>query len=256
MRFFSFVLAVVAFTSTAAFRLLQKFSSATWIGAKRTPVSDSKTAGTKTILKKPLKLLCVVEPSPFTYVSGYANRFQEMLKCFNKTGDEGNLILCSEILLNYCSYSVHIIVPDNSKSPPTEYMGFPVTTIPGYSLIWYKAVTLSFGNKQIGQVIENFKPDVIHVTTPGTLVFRTAYAARKYKIPLVMSYHTHLPAYAKRYFPVPGSVALANNLVKWMHNIADLTLATSPELKKELEKIGVKRVAVWEKGVNTQVLPA
>ena len=158
------------------------------------------------------------------------------------------------MLINFCANIVHIIVPDNSKNPPSEYMGFPVTTIPGYPLIWYKAVTLSFGNKQIGEVIEKFKPDVIHVTTPGTLVFRTAYVARKFKIPLVMSYHTHLPAYAKRYFPVPGSVTLANNLVKWMHNIADLTLATSPELKRELENIGVKRVAVWEKGVNTQVI--
>ena len=49
-----------------------------------------------------------------------------------------------------------------------------------------------------------------------------------------MSYHTHLPLYAKIYLPVPGSVALANFLLSTILNIADLTLVTSPQLKQQV----------------------
>jgi hypothetical protein len=53
-------------------------------------------------------------------------------------------------------------------------------------------------------------------------------------IPLLMSYHTHLPMYAKIYLPVPGSVALANFLLNTVLNHADLTLVTSPQLKEQV----------------------
>ena len=40
-------------------------------------------------LSRPLKVLLVVEPSPFSYVSGYTNRFEEMLTNMREAGDEG-----------------------------------------------------------------------------------------------------------------------------------------------------------------------
>ncbi len=158
------------------------------------------------------------------------------------------LCTCSQ-----CNFPVHIITPDNAKDAPDNFLGFPITTIPGYSFSLYKAVTLSFGSSEIGKVIQSFKPDILHVTTPGTLIFRTAFAARKHKIPLVMSYHTHLVHYARTYLPVPGSAWLAQTLVRSMHNLADITLVTSPEMQNELVNIGVRRSAVWDKGVNTEV---
>ena len=34
----------------------------------------------------------MVEPTPFTHVSGYANRFKEMLKFLKKAGDEVDIL--------------------------------------------------------------------------------------------------------------------------------------------------------------------
>ena len=202
----------------------------------------------------PLKVLLVVEPSPFSYVSGYTNRFQEMLRHMKEAGDEG-MRICTiiAILLTNRHILVRIMTPDVSKNPPTEFCGFPINTMPGFRLPMYKDVVLSFGSEQICETIESFKPDLVHVSTPGTLVYRTIAATRKMNVPLVMSYHTHLPAYAKRYLPFPGISTLAGWLVRLTHSYADLTLVTSPELKKELDDIGVRRTAVWEKGVNTEV---
>jgi len=42
-----------------------------------------------------------------------------------------------------------------------------------------------------------FKPDLLHVTTPSFLVFPGILVARILGIPLVLSYHTHLPVQLK-----------------------------------------------------------
>ena len=56
----------------------------------------------------------MVEPTPFIHVSGYSNRFNEMLKYLNKAGDD-----------------VEIVTPDNGPSAPTMAHGFTVNNIPG-----------------------------------------------------------------------------------------------------------------------------
>jgi sulfoquinovosyltransferase len=60
--------------------------------------------------------------------------------------------------------------------------------------------------------------------------------------------------YARAYVGLPGAEALANFLVKTIHNFADLTLVTSPQLKQQLEAIGVRRVDIWQKGINREVI--
>jgi hypothetical protein len=116
-------------------------------------------------LKEPLKILLIVEPTPFGYTSGYSNRFKEMLHNIREFGDE-----------------VHIITPDDSPDPPTEYLGYPITTLSGYRLIFYDHVMLSIDLEgQIEKIIEKFQPDVIHVSTPGTIFFPAIYYSRKHR---------------------------------------------------------------------------
>lgn len=168
--------------------------------------------------KEPLRILLIVEPTPFGYISGYSNRFKEMLQNIKNCGDD-----------------VYILTPDDSPNPPNEFMGYPITTLSGYRLVFYDHVMLSIDLEgQIGKAIQTFNPDVIHVSTPGTVFFPAIYYARKYRIPLLMSYHTHLPMYAKVYLPVPGSVAFAEFLLSTFLNMADLTLVTSPQLKEQV----------------------
>jgi hypothetical protein len=43
------------------------------------------------------------------------------------------------------------------------------------------------------------RPDVIHTSFPGTMVFAVILLAKLLRIPLVVSYHTHIPEYIPRY---------------------------------------------------------
>jgi sulfoquinovosyltransferase len=185
----------------------------------------------------PLKVLLLVEPTPFNYVSGYANRFKEMLKFLHKAGDK-----------------VKVLTPDKDPNPPLEFMGYPITTNRGFEFILYNQVTLTFDFKMsTKKLIEEFKPDLIHVSSPSAIIYPAILWSKLYNIPLVMSYHTNFAAYSKKYGGFPGAAFLADIFVRNFHNQADLTLCTSAQLKKELESIGVRRVDLWRWGVDVEV---
>lgn len=187
----------------------------------------------------PLKILLLVEPTPFTYVSGYANRFQEMLKFLRIAGDD-----------------VRILTPDRHVADaPNDFLGFPITTVRGFEFPFYNILTLSFDLRfETRRLIKEFKPDVIHVSAPSMLLAPAMFWARWYKIPLVMSYHTHAVEYTKNYIRFPGNIAVANQYLRLCHNRADLTLCTSPQLQNDLKSVGIKtEIDVWQKGINTEI---
>lgn len=189
--------------------------------------------------KPPLKVLLIVEPTPFNYVCGYANRFKEMLWHMKAAGDE-----------------VAVITPDPDPNHPTEFLGYPITSPKGFPLPIYKQVSLSLDfARNIPKIIKSLKPDLVHVSSPSCLVVPTILWARWFNVPLVMSYHTDIAGYAKTYFPrIPNIMeALSHFIVRTIHRFADLTLCTSPQLQSDLRALGVRRVDVWQKGINTEV---
>jgi len=189
----------------------------------------------------PRKICLMVEPTPFTHVSGYANRFNEMLKFLSKAGDE-----------------VEVLTVD-SKTPkkelPKEAFGFPITHTLGFTFPLYNQISLTIDLPEMkgSRILDRLKPDLIHVTSPGFMVLPGIFYARTMCIPLVMSYHTHLPSYAVNYLNfIPGIEKFAWVLLRFAHTRADLTLTTSPQIQKELLNNGIPRVDVWRKGIDTE----
>lgn len=189
----------------------------------------------------PRRIGLLVEPTPFTHVSGYSNRFNEMLKYLSKAGD-----------------AVTILTPDDSVDAPSTKFGFPIETIKGFRFSLYNEIYLSFDLRRIKalRIMREFKPDILHVSSPGFIVFLGGLLPHFFlNIPLVFSYHTHLPVYARNYSPAfpEASERLSWKVLKMVHNQADLTLVTSPQMKEELEANGIERVEVWRKGIDTNV---
>mmetsp|Transcript_32458 Transcript_32458/g.74345 ORF Transcript_32458/g.74345 Transcript_32458/m.74345 type:complete len:483 (+) Transcript_32458:44-1492(+) len=187
------------------------------------------------------KVALLVEPTPFTHVSGYSNRFKEMLRYLQAGGD-----------------TVEVVTPDDTPDRPADFLGIPITYVRGFRLFLYKQVqlTLDIGSQALKR-LKRFEPTIIHAVTPGFFVLPAIIYSRILNVPLVISYHTHLPAYAERYIAVPVlreiSVAVANWIVPTVLNFADLALATSPQLKAQLQELGCKNIEVWRKGIDTNV---
>lgn len=132
-----------------------------------------------------IKVGLMVEPTPFTHVSGYANRFNEMLKNLRKAGDD-----------------VEVITPDNEDNgaAPQEVHGHRVNNLKGFKFPMYPLITLTFDLKARAiSIMNRFRPDILHVSTPSFICFMGILASRVLSIPLVLSYHTHLPVYARNY---------------------------------------------------------
>lgn len=192
--------------------------------------------------RNPKRKICLmIEPTPFTHVSGYANRFKEMLKFLSKAGDD-----------------VEILTVDSKTKPsklPKEYEGYSIKHTQGFTFPLYNQISLSMDLPEMkgARIIESFRPDLIHVTSPGFLSIAALFYARVMCIPLVMSYHTHLPSYGKNYLGfVPGIESICWEYLRWAHSRADLTLVTSPQMKDELVANGIPRVSIWRKGIDTE----
>lgn len=220
-----------------SFESLKLFSSRPIHSWRNVQMSD-KAAITSLATESPLDVILLVEPTPFGYVSGYQNRFKEMLKWLHKAGDK-----------------LRILTADRDPNPPTEFLSFPIVTNRGYEFPLYNHVTLTFDLKlETRRLIEEKKPDILHVVTPSSLVWPAVLWSWRYDIPLVMSYHTDFMEYAKTYgSALPGHLALAAFLLRRFHAHADLVLCTSPQLKDGMESLGIQRVDVWQKGINAEV---
>lgn len=183
----------------------------------------------------PRRVALMVEPSPFTHTSGYSNRFKNLLLQLREAGDD-----------------VIVIVPENSPDAPTEFAGARIINVPGFRFPLYRRITLTLGLRGVYSALKTFDPDVIHLTTPGFMIFATLLFARLLCKPLLLSYHTHLPIYTKDY-GLGILQGLTWTMLRLQHNRADFTLTTSPQLCEELVQNGFERVGLWRKGIDTTI---
>jgi glycosyltransferase involved in cell wall biosynthesis len=123
--------------------------------------------------------------------------------------------------------------------------------IPSAAFPPYPAIRLSlpqFG--AVARFLDAFKPDVVHVATEGPLgLTGRRYAVRR-GIPLITSYHTNFPQYARHYGA--GIIEpLVWKWLRWFHRPAVLTQTPGEAVAHELERRGIGRPVVWGRGVDT-----
>lgn len=144
---------------------------------------------------------------------------------------------------------VLVICPDGGM---TEYKGAKIYGISGFPLPMYPELTLALPRPAIGEVLEDFNPDIIHVVNPAVLGLAGIIHSKIHNIPLVASYHTHLPQYLQHY-GLGMLEGLLWELLKAGHNQAALNLCTSTAMVKELTSHGIERVDLWQRGVDTEL---
>ncbi|AFY55117.1 glycosyltransferase [Rivularia sp. PCC 7116] len=144
---------------------------------------------------------------------------------------------------------VLVVCPDGGI---TEYKGAKIYGISGFPLPMYPELTLALPRPAISEVLEKFDPDIIHVVNPAVLGLAGIVHSKIHNIPLVASYHTHLPQYLQHY-GLGMLEGLLWELLKAAHNQAALNLCTSTAMMKELTSHGIERVDLWQRGVDTEL---
>jgi glycosyltransferase involved in cell wall biosynthesis len=144
---------------------------------------------------------------------------------------------------------VLIFSPDGGLK---EHKGARIHGVSGIPLPLYPELKLALPRPTIRKALEKFQPDLIHVVNPAVLGLGGIYYAKVMDIPLVASYHTHLPQYLQHY-GLGSLEGVLWELLKLAHNQAQLNLCTSSAMVEELESRGIERLDLWQRGVDTEM---
>ncbi|HEY9670970.1 MAG TPA: glycosyltransferase family 1 protein [Waterburya sp.] len=143
---------------------------------------------------------------------------------------------------------VLVVAPDGGLK---EYKGAKIYGVSGFPLPLYPELKLALPRPSIGVALETFQPDLIHVVNPAVLGLGGLYYAKVLQIPLVASYHTHLPQYLQHY-GLGMLEPVMWELIKASHNQAQLNLCTSTAMIEELRVHGIQNLDLWQRGVDTE----
>jgi glycosyltransferase involved in cell wall biosynthesis len=137
-------------------------------------------------------------------------------------------------LLRARGHQVMVISPD-------EYRSLPCPTYPEIRLAMP-------GPGVIGERIDRFAPDAVHIATEGPL----GLAARRHcvarKRPFTTAYHTQFPAYVAKRTALPES--LLWRYIRWFHGPAERVMVATESIRQELREHGIERVHHWSRGVD------
>lgn len=154
-------------------------------------------------------------------------------------------------LLKHLAQCGHASIMFAPEGAPSSYAETRIIGLPCYTFPFYRDLKLVPPVFNVAEELSEFKPDVVHLVNLASLGLVGMRHARELDIPVVASYHTDLPAYARLY----GMRLLEDPIwayFRLLHNQADLNLCPSHYTKLQLESHDFERVEVWGRGVDTE----
>jgi glycosyltransferase involved in cell wall biosynthesis len=145
-------------------------------------------------------------------------------------------------------HQVLVVCPEGA---PSHYKGAQVHGVSAFPLPLYPELKMALPRPSIAQALDKFRPDLIHVANPAVLGLSGVLYSKWHNIPLVASYHTHLPQYLQ-YYGLGMLEGLLWELLKLVHNQAHLNLCTSTVMVEELANHRIQRLALWQRGVDIE----
>lgn len=154
--------------------------------------------------------------------------------------------------LNQLAEDGHEVLLFAPEGAPAKYASATVIGVPAFRFFLYPDKRFSLPRLGLGHYIEAFKPDIIHMLNPAILGVAAIYYAWRYQLPLVASYHTNVPTYARHY-----KLDFMEPTLWWyfrsLHRYARLNLCTSRATLAELSTHGFNNLEMWDRGVDTDL---
>lgn len=130
---------------------------------------------------------------------------------------------------------------------PARLFSFPM---PGY-----EEITLEFlAGKRLLDILNNYKPDIVHIATEGPLGLAMRRICLKRRIPFTTAYHSRFPEYVESRTPAilaPMAKRICYSYLRWFHAPSPSVLVATKSTENDLRKRGFKNLALWKRGVNT-----
>lgn len=124
---------------------------------------------------------------------------------------------------------------------PDLYPSLPCPTYPEIRLAW--ATTAA-----VGQRIEAFGADAIHLATEGPLCLAARRWCLRKGLPFTTAYHTQFPDYVAKRTGMPAEWVW--HYIRWFHEPAHAVLASTESVRQSLREHGVTHLRPWGRGVD------
>ena len=142
-----------------------------------------------------------------------------------------------------------------------SFCAFPVDSDLRFDPCLYRDV------EPVAAALERFRPDIVHVTSPGDLGILGAILAARLKTRLTLSWHTNLHEFAERrlskllsWMPALPGISVARAVerfvmdrVCWFFGRGEMIFAPNPELVSLLQTRTSKPVFPMGRGVDTEL---
>ena len=117
----------------------------------------------------------------------------------------------------------------------------------------YPEIQLAIGlvRRRLTRLVDEFRPDAIHIATEGPLGWAGRAYCRKRGVPFTTSFHTFFPDYLYLRFRIPRSWTFA--VMRRFHRPAARTMISTPTMQSILEGWRFANLARWPRGVDTEL---
>ena len=139
--------------------------------------------------------------------------------------------------LERLGHKVEVIAPDRFRTiPMPTYPEIRLALAPG---------------RRLRQMIDDAKPDAIHIATEGPLGFAARHYCLKRGLPFTTAYHTRFPEYVRDRAPVPLRLSYA--FVRRFHSPAHSVMVATASIEADLVSRGFTNIRRWSRGVDTEL---
>lgn len=156
--------------------------------------------------------------------------------------------------LKALGHEVIIFAPEGGL---TEFEHCRIVGLKSSAFPLYPDLRLALPRASMRKNLVDFKPDVLHVAEPALLgIAGLYYGGGKFggalHLPLVISYHTDLPAYL-HYYHLGFLEPHVWKILRFRHKRAAVNLCTSIKMVDQLRSHRIERVALWPGSVDADL---
>jgi glycosyltransferase involved in cell wall biosynthesis len=135
------------------------------------------------------------------------------------------------------------------KATPQQKTNLSLHIIPSVPLPIYPDYRIALPNQRVRRQLDQFKPDIIHITVPDLAgIFLMRYA-RERGIPVLTSFHTDFPSYLSSYH-LDFLTGPLWRYFDWFYNQSEVVLAPTGNTALYLQDHNIKRVKLWPRGIH------
>ncbi|MBZ6526858.1 glycosyltransferase family 1 protein [Aerococcaceae bacterium DSM 111021] len=145
--------------------------------------------------------------------------------------------------------SGHEVIVISPELGINNYKGVPVYGLETVTFPLYGSRPWGLPSRKVKTIFKQFKPDVVHAVNPISLGSSAVHYANKLNIPLITSYHTHLPNYLDHYNMSLLKPVLWEYIRYW-HTKSDFNITVSQSLMNELNDEMIPTQGVLPRGID------